>query len=231
MISVIVPTLNEGALIEQLLGELQALRSLGHQIILSDGGSEDDTRQRAAPWVDHLVVGEAGRGVQMNRGAALASGDVLWFLHADTGFARAPAELAQALQAEPLHWGFCRIRLDAPSWPFRIIEWFINQRSGISRIGSGDQGLFIRRELFQQLGGFASIPLMEDIELSKRLRLRHPPRLVAMPLLTSARRWQQRGVVPTVLLMWRLRLGYFLGVPAHRLAAHYRLCSSPTRES
>lgn len=230
-LSIIVPTLDEGAVIEELLGALQPLRALGHEIILSDGGSSDDTCARAAGLVDNVVCGSAGRAAQMNRGAATAVGDVLWFVHADTRFVLPVVDTLADMLSGTAQWGFHMIRLDARPKVFRVIEWLINRRSSFSRVGTGDQGLFVRRDLFEQVAGFAVIPLMEDVDLSKRLRKRHDPQVMKSPLLSSARRWQQHGIARTVLLMWRLRLAYFLGVSPQRLAAHYRLCSSPTRES
>ena len=230
-LSVIVPTLNEGAVIEGLLRELQPLRRLGHEVIVSDGGSDDDTCARAQPLVDRLLQGRAGRAAQMNRGAAVARGDILWFLHADTRFPVSAETCLAAFSPAPEAWGFCMVRLDAPQRGFRIIEWFMNRRSRLTRVATGDQGMFVARDLFQQLGGFAEIPLMEDVELSKRLRQQAAPQVLAGPLLASARRWQRGGILRTVLLMWRLRLAYFLGAPPQRLAEKYRLCRSPTRES
>ena len=225
------PTLNEGAVIEGLLRELQPLRRLGHEVIVSDSGSDDDTCARARPLVDRLLQGAAGRAAQMNRGAAVARGDILWFLHADTRFPVPVEKCLPAFSPAPDTWGFCRVRLDAPQRGFRVIEWCMNRRSRFTRVATGDQGIFVARDLFQQLGGFAEIPLMEDVELSKRLRQQAAPQVLAGPLLASARRWQRGGILRTVLLMWRLRLAYFLGAPPQRLAEKYRLCSSPTRES
>jgi rSAM/selenodomain-associated transferase 2 len=223
--------LNEGEVIEPLLCALQPLRDQDCEIILSDGGSTDSTRDKARPLCDRIVIVRPGRAAQMNRAAAEASGQWLWFVHADTRFRHSPDGLLAFFQSMEKDWGFFSIRLDAAGWRFRLIEWMMNRRSRFSRIGTGDQGLFVRRSLFEQLGGFADIPLMEDVELCKRLRRLGRPQVAATRLVTSARRWQRHGVVRTVLLMWRLRLAYFLGVSPERLAQHYRLCSSPTRES
>lgn len=229
-VSVIIPTLNEGAVITDLLSALQTIRPQ-HQIILSDGGSTDGTCAQAKPLVDIVLSGSAGRAIQMNRGAAQASGDLLWFLHADTCFAQAPLELVESvLQANP-RWGRFNIRLDASKTVYRLIEKLVNWRSCFSQVATGDQGIFIRRTLFEQLGGYAGIPLMEDIELSKRARRLHPAYCAQQTLITSARRWQTHGVLKTVLLMWYLRLAYTLGVAPERLAQHYRLCNSPTHVS
>lgn len=230
-LSIIVPTLNEGAVIESLLRELQSLRKAGCELIVSDGGSADQTCALASPLVDKVVSGAQGRALQMNLGAEAAAADWLWFVHADTRFMQPPIEYLELFRQMSSDWGFFAVRLDSHGVAYRLIETLINVRSRFSRVGTGDQGLFVRRVLFEQLHGFARIPLMEDVELSKRLRRLSAPRFVSRPLLTSARRWQHQGMVRTVLLMWRLRLAYFLGVSPQRLAKHYGLCSSPTRES
>lgn len=230
-VSVIIPTLNEGAIITSLLQSLQPLRQHQHQIILSDGGSSDDTCLKAKSLVDHVIMGESGRAAQMNRGAKQADGDLLWFLHADTRFKQTPLELIRALPVNDLFWGRFNLQLDADEKIYRLIERLINWRSCLSRIATGDQGIFVQRKLFESLNGFANIPLMEDIELSKRLRQQHKPHCASQTIITSARRWQRQGAIRTILLMWRLRLAYFLGVSPQHLAKQYRLCNSPTHES
>jgi rSAM/selenodomain-associated transferase 2 len=229
-LSIVVPTLNEGALIETLLRSLAPLCERGHQLIVSDGGSTDDTLARAARWAD-TVVGSPGRAVQMNRGAALAQGDWLWFVHADSGFDDPPQRLAAGIAGSARDWGRFAVRLDDPAPVFRLIETLMNRRSCMTGIATGDQGLFVRRDLFAQVGGFPEQPLMEDIELSRRLKRHGKPDCRQETLVVSARRWRRDGVLRTVGLMWQLRLRYFLGVPPQRLAERYRLCSSPTRES
>lgn len=229
-VSVIIPTLNEGEIIGDLLQALQPIRPQ-HQIILSDGGSTDTTCVQAKPLVDQIVAGAAGRARQMNCAADCADGDWLWFLHADTCFQQNPLALIEVFAQQGNNWGRFNVRLDADKVIYRVIEKMINWRSCVSSVATGDQGIFVRRSLFQQLGGYAEIPLMEDIQLSKRLRQKHAMCCASQELIASARRWQQHGVIKTMLLMWRLRLAYFLGMPPERLARHYRLCNSPTRVS
>lgn len=229
-LSVIVPTLDEGAVIGPLLRQLAGLREQGHQVIVSDGGSVDDTRSLALELAE-LVVGTPGRAAQMNRGAQLADGDWLWFVHADSAFGEALPAMVASILSSPRDWGRFDVRLDALDMAFRGIEALMNLRSCLSGIVTGDQGLFVRRELFERVGGFPEQPLMEDIELSRRLRRHARPACCRERLHSSARRWQRDGVLRTVLLMWRLRLAYFLGVPPQRLAQQYRQCSSPTPES
>lgn len=222
-VSVIVPTLDEAACITTLLADLAPLRDAGHEVILVDGGSHDDTAALARPRVDRLITAARGRAVQMNAGARAANGDVLWFLHADT---RVPPGALDALlrtAARRVGWGRFDVRLSGRHPLLRVVERSMNLRSRLTGIATGDQGIFVERALFDRSGGFPSIPLMEDIALSKALRRETRPACIAWPRLeTSSRRWESRGVLRTVLLMWRLRLAYALGVPPQVLARHYR---------
>lgn len=230
-LSVIIPCLNEGAVITALLGDLQPLRAAGHEVLLVDGGSGDDSLKLAEPMVDRLLTSAPGRALQMNAGAAAAVGELLWFLHADS---RLPPDAASQLQramAAGRLWGRFDVRLDGRRAIYRVIEWLMNRRSCLSGVATGDQAMFVSRELFRSVGGFPVIPLMEDIALSKRLRAIARPACLRPPVTTSSRRWERHGVVRTVLLMWRLRLAYFLGVPPQKLARAYRSCNSPTAGS
>lgn len=227
-ISFIIPCLNEAQQINHTLKPLQPLRSRGHEIILSDGGSTDNTLQLAEKSVDHIIKTQPGRATQMNKGAAQASGDILCFLHADT-IANENIDqfilnaLEQNITSQKNSWGFFNIKLSSSHWPFRIIESLINFRACLSQVASGDQGIFISHTLFKQLGGYAEMPLMEDIELSKRLKkIARPCCIKSTALITSSRRWEKHGIIATVLLMWELRLRYFLGTPASQLAVKYR---------
>jgi rSAM/selenodomain-associated transferase 2 len=220
-ISIIMPCLNEAAQIGDTLAALQPLRQQGLQLILVDGGSSDGTRQRAAGLVDRLEQSAPGRARQMNHGARLADGDILWFLHADT---LAPVSAPQAIlqaSAEGRVWGRFDIRLSGATWPFRVIERAINLRSRLSGIATGDQGIFVGRALFDRVGGFPDLPLMEDLALSDALKACARPACLRPQLLTSSRRWEHRGILRTLLLMWRLRALYRLGVPARILARSY----------
>jgi len=228
VVSIIIPCLNEARHIVATLDRLQVLRRSGHEVILCDGGSTDNTPALAEQYVDQIITSTPGRARQMNAGAAIARGQVLCFLHADT---LAPENIAthilQSLQNSQRLWGRFDIRLSGRHPAFRVIEWLINKRSCISGIATGDQGLFMHAPVFHQLGGFADIPLMEDIELSKGLRGLSRPLCIRPPLITSSRRWQQNGILATVLLMWQLRLRYFLGTPADVLARHYHFHGRP----
>jgi len=222
-VSVIVPALNEAATIAATLAPLQAARTAGHEIIVVDGGSTDATVDRARALADRVIASPPGRARQMNAGAGIATGDVLWFLHADT---LAPADaidgIGDALADGRRCWGRFDVRLSGNHWPFRLIERAMNLRSCLTRIATGDQGIFVTREAFAAVGSYADIPLMEDIALSKRLRKHTPPACLKSRLVTSSRRWERNGILRTVLLMWRLRLAYFLGAAPDALAERYR---------
>lgn len=222
-LSVIIPTLDEQARIGRLLRDLAPLRTAGHELILVDGGSRDGTLAVAAPLVDRAIQAPRGRASQMNAGAAQAIGDVLWFVHADT---RVPPDageqVVQACRAGHL-WGRFDVRLSGRQRALRVIETLMNLRSRFSGIATGDQGIFVARGAFERVGGFPVIPLMEDIALSRALRRLARPHCLRRPrLVASSRRWEERGILRTVLLMWRLRLAYALGTPATELAERYR---------
>jgi rSAM/selenodomain-associated transferase 2 len=223
-ISIIIPCLNEGEGLQRCLLNLQTLRSAGHEVILVDGGSVDQERLTTAEsCVDRLVRTSAGRAHQMNSGAQHARGDVYWFLHADSGIAEGmAAAILTAVGTRPA-WGRFDIRLSGSHSLFRIIEWMMNWRSRISGIATGDQGIFVHYQLFQQIGGFPQQPLMEDIEISRRLKRVVSPICLPGPLVTSSRRWESNGMLRTILLMWFLRLAYWLGVEPEYLARLYRI--------
>ncbi|MCS6925652.1 MAG: TIGR04283 family arsenosugar biosynthesis glycosyltransferase [Candidatus Binatia bacterium] len=219
-VSVIIPTLNEAP---GIVETLRQVRQAGEcEILVVDGGSEDGTPELARPLADVVLVSKRGRARQMNAGARAAAGDVLLFLHADTrlplGF---PAIVAQSLDDPRVVGGRFDVRLDAAGWPFRMIERLMNIRSRWTKIATGDQALFVRREVFLALGGYPDIPLMEDIELSRRLKRVGQLACLRARVTTSARRWQRDGLVRTIVLMWALRLAYFLGVPSERLKTFY----------
>jgi rSAM/selenodomain-associated transferase 2 len=220
-LSIIIPALNESACIGATLACLQDARRRGHELVVVDGGSTDGTAQLCAGQADSLVHAARGRAAQMNAGAAGALGDTLLFLHADT---LAPADvdrlIARVLAQQP-GWGRFDIRLSGSHPLLRLVERLMNLRSRLSGIATGDQGLFVTRDLFERAGGFPDLPLMEDVAFSRRLKRLARPHCLRTCLVTSSRRWETRGVVRTILRMWWLRAAFFLGVPAGRLAKQY----------
>ena len=221
-LSIIVPVLNEAAGIRTVLAALQPLRAAGHELIVADGGSADATPDVARPWVDRLLQVPRGRARQMNAGAAAAGGDVFWFLHADTLPPRgADWLICQGLEASGRGWGRFDVRLSGGHPLLRVVERLQNRRSRLTGVATGDQAMFVRRALFESVGGFPDIALMEDVALSRALKRHGPPLCLPDPVVTSSRRWEQRGIVRTVLLMWRLRLAYALGADPRRLARLY----------
>jgi len=235
-ISFIIPTLNEAQHIAATLDQLQAARQRGHEIIISDGGSDDSTLRLAKNKIDHHITSSAGRASQMNAAAEIANGDIFCFLHADTKTSKHIDELilkklSYKNEHKTEHWGFFNIKLSGSNWQFRIIEWLINKRSNLTNVATGDQGIFISRHVFNKLNGFSDIPLMEDIEITKRLRKTSQPVTINdTPLITSSRRWEKHGIIKTVLLMWTLRLRYFLGASPITLASAYAPHKQPEKQ-
>ena len=221
-LSVIIPALNEAEAIAVTLGSLAELRGRGHEVILVDGGSSDGTVSLARGLADRIVLAPAGRAGQMNAGARAASGEILLFLHADSRLPEAADRLVlQGLAASGLAWGRFDVRIAGSHPLLRAVEAMMNLRSRLTHICTGDQGIFVRRETFDAAGGYPAQVLMEDIAISSRLRRLSAPLCLRQPCLTSARRWESRGVLRTVVLMWWLRLQYALGVAPARLARTY----------
>lgn len=220
-LSVVIPALNEAAHIPALLSDLAPARAAGAQLILVDGGSSDGTAALAAPGVDRVLSAPRGRATQMNAGARAGAGEVLWFLHADTRLPpEAPGVLLDACR-KGAAWGRFDVLLSGRLPVLRLVERAMSLRSCLTGIATGDQGIFVTREAFGQVGGFPEIPLMEDIALSKALRRLTRPICLKTRILTSSRRWEEGGVIRTILLMWRLRLAYALGADPRRLARLY----------
>jgi rSAM/selenodomain-associated transferase 2 len=216
-LSIVVPALNEAANIVGALERLQPLRARGHEVIVVDGGSEDGTAKLAQPLADRVLEAPRGRARQMNAGAEHASGDVLLFLHADT---RLPEDadrlIAERLPGTAFAWGRFDVVIEGRHLMLKVIAAAMNLRSRATGVCTGDQGIFVHRELFQRIGGYPPIDLMEDIALTGMLRRRARPICLARRVITSGRRWERRGVWRTMALMWWLRLRYFFGAsPAH----------------
>lgn len=222
-VSIIIPVLNEAGVLSTNLERLQPLRAQGHEIIVVDGGSTDESMNLAYPQVDYVLLSAPGRARQMNKGAEVANGDVLLFLHVDTIL---PADgitaIIKNITLDQESWGRFDVRLSSNKRLFRVIDTMMNWRSRMSGIATGDQAIFITRNLFQRLHGFSDIPLMEDVEICKRLKKVQSPMCLSQRVITSSRRWELGGIFKTVLLMWRLRLAYWLGADPAVLARHYR---------
>lgn len=221
-VSIIVPVLNEAAGIVAMLDALQGWRGHCAELIVVDGGSTDDTCALAAPRCDRLIDALRGRAAQMNAGAASSRGALLLFLHADTTLPPDAPRLLASLAARAPVWGRFDVSLSGAHPLLGLIASCMNWRSRLTAVATGDQAMFISRDLFAECGGFPVLPLMEDIALSKHLRRVQRPACLASRVVTSGRRWEEGGVLRTMGLMWALRLGYVLGVPPARLARWYR---------
>jgi len=221
MLSIVVPVLDEAAIIQGTLRSLQDLRRRGCEVIVVDGASSDATRSLAAPLADRVIDAPRGRAAQMNAGARAARGDILLFLHADTFLpAGALDEIESGLARTGRAWGRFDVTISG-SRALALVAAMMNLRSRLSGIATGDQAMFARRAAFEAAGAFPEIPLMEDVALSKALKRLSPPLCLRARAATSGRRWQRHGTVRTILLMWRLRLAYALGADPRRLARRY----------
>jgi rSAM/selenodomain-associated transferase 2 len=222
-LSIVVPVLNEAENLPALLARLVPLRACGTEIIVVDGGSDDGSPSLVSRANVMLIRSPAGRARQMNAGAARASGDALLFLHADTALpAFADRIVSAALDGGSRKWGRFDVHISGHSPLLRIVATMMNLRSRLTGIATGDQAMFMTRQAFNAVGGFPDLPLMEDIELSRRLKTVSRPICLRQRVLTSGRRWETRGVWRTIFLMWRLRFAWWRGVPAERLAQRYR---------
>lgn len=220
---IIVPVRNEALVLPALLARLRPLQQAGCEVLLVDGGSEDDSAALIAQAGFAVLHAPAGRARQMNAGAAHASGEVLLFLHADTELPHGAIDCVEQALASGVHyWGRFDVRISGQHWMLRVIGHMMNLRSRLTGIATGDQALFMTRAAFDAVGGFPDQALMEDIEISKRLCRQSKPACIARCVTTSGRRWETRGVWTTMALMWRLRWDYWRGVPPDQLARAYR---------
>jgi len=231
MLSVIIPVLNEAKNLKRLLPHVRAICP-GAEVIVVDGGSEDETRAVVSrfPHVKWVSSGR-GRARQMNAGAQVAKGEAFLFLHADTLVPGGAQEAILEAFADPaVVGGHFDVGFDNPRLIFTVIAGLINLRSRLSGICTGDQAIYVKREDFEALGGYPEIPLMEDVELTRRLKRRGRLACLSLWVTTSARKWEQEGVLRTILLMWTIRLLYFVGVEPERLHQwYYRYLPSPGR--
>ena len=221
-LSIIVPALDEAAGIAECLAALQPLRGRGVEVIVVDGGSTDATAAIATPLADRVVASSRGRAVQMNAGAQAASGDTLLFLHADTRLPEDADRLVLGgLEATGRAWGRFDVRIEGRSALLPVVAAFMNARSRLTAIATGDQAIFARREAFARAGRFPPIALMEDIAFSRTMKRQGVPLCLRERAITSGRAWERRGPLRTIVLMWRLRLAFYLGADPARLAERY----------
>ena len=219
-LTIVIPVLDEATIIVGALEALAPLRARGAEVIVVDGGSSDGTPLLAKPLADHVIAARRGRGLPMNAGAALGSGDALLFLHADTALPEnADRLIAMALAVRA--WGRFDLRIAGRHPLLAVVARMINWRSRLTGIATGDQAIFVTRQAFSAVGGFPDLPLMEDIAISRQLKHLCRPLCISTPVITSGRRWEHHGVLRTIVLMWRLRLAYYFGVAPARLAQRY----------
>ncbi len=222
LLSFVVPTLNEGDRIQFFLKALRDCCEQPCEIIVVDGGSSDGTATLATAHCDQVIAAHRGRAAQMNAGARRASGALLCFVHADSSLPRhADKAIRSSLTRSNASWGRFDVRLSGSHPLLRVVEQMMNWRSRLTGIATGDQALFMTRALFETVGGFPEIELMEDIAMSRELKLHGRPACSAQSLITSSRRWEKNGILRTILLMWKLRLLYFLGADPAQLARRY----------
>lgn len=231
-LSIIIPLLNEVDNLPNLIAHINALSPAPQQVIVVDGGSTDGSMTaaynllKALPKATQLSIdwqiieSTAGRACQMNAGAKRATGDVFLFLHADT---RLPTDAIDDIQRAmtTYDWGRFNVRLDSHHPLLKVVGIMINKRSRLVSIATGDQAIFIKKSLFERLGGYSDQPLMEDVELCKRLKPISRPACLKSTVTTSARRWQQNGYFRTIFLMWHLRFDYWRGVSPDSLKQRY----------
>jgi rSAM/selenodomain-associated transferase 2 len=219
-LTIVLPVLDEAAIIVDALAALAPLRARGAEVIVADGGSSDGTANLARPFADRVIAAPRGRGAPMNAGAALGTGEMLLFLHADTTLPDDADRLVARALAQRA-WGRFDLRIAGRHPLFAIVARMINWRSRITGVATGDQAIFVTRKAFEAVGSFPDLPLMEDIAISRKLKRLCRPLCIATPVITSGRRWEHHGVLRTIVLMWRLRLAYYFGVEPARLAVRY----------
>jgi len=220
-ISIIIPTFNEEKTIKKSLKALQLLRLYGAEVIVSDGGSSDNTKAECVNLVDHWVDSAKGRAVQMNAGAEAARYSAMLFLHADTVLPNNSVNVLKLFIESTSIWGRFDVRLSGDKGMFRVIEFMMNWRSRLTGIATGDQAIFVRKTYFERVGRFPDQPLMEDVALTHKLKKISRPYCIKAPVTTNSRRWEKHGVWKTIVLMWSLRFKYMLGVDTKKLYQQY----------
>ena len=225
--SIIIPVLNDATSLTKLLKLLQPLRQQGYEIIVVDGGSDEQLTEQDQLDLDRYLVTSAGRARQMNAGAEVARGELLWFLHADSVVDPKNIQLLlQQFKSSGRNWGRFDVNLSGQDWRLKWVAYFMNWRSAITGIVTGDQGIFVYKTDFDQINGYPNIAIMEDIALSKKLLKLSRPFRIKQRLTTSGRRWLTQGVFRTIMLMWSMRLAYFVGISPQRLSRFYQPCKN-----
>jgi rSAM/selenodomain-associated transferase 2 len=220
-ISIIIPTLNEAANIKTAIATTQSGTNI--EVIVVDAGSQDETVVIAHSLGVKVILSNPGRAVQMNTGAAVATGEILLFLHADTRLPIGFDEmLRKALQQPGVVAGAFTLQIDAPVLGLRLVEWGVKWRSHFWQMPYGDQAIFMTKSVFQEIGCFPEMPIMEDFELIRRLQNIGKISILSVPVITSSRRWLQKGILKTTLINQIVVIGYLLGVAPERLRKLYR---------
>ena len=221
-ISIIIPALNEEKILMKQQDKLTNLLHEGHEVILVDGGSKDKTVSIADNLGITTIVTKPSRGYQLKIGSHLSSKDILLFLHIDTSLSDDGVNSVQEAMSDPRnYWGRFNIKFDNKKMIYRMIAFFMNKRSCLTGSVTGDHAMFIRKDAYMKCGGFSDIPIMEDIEICKRLRKISAPVCLKVEVITSCRKWEHDGILLTILKMWSLRLFYFLGINPNKLAKLY----------
>lgn len=223
---VIIPVYNEGDRLLNFIKHVVERIGRENQIIVVDGGSVDGSIHQIKLLAQSeaslkVISAPKSRALQMNAGANIATAENLLFLHADTYLPEVALTELMRFSTSNYRWGRFDVRLDQITVPYKIISWFINKRSRLTAIATGDQAIFINRDLFEQINGYAEQPLMEDIELTTRLKKINKPYCIETPVITSARKWKKEGVYKTVWLMWRVRAAYAMGRSPEELVNIY----------
>ncbi len=221
-LSIIIPALNEAQFLSEHRNFFKSLLREGHEIIIVDAGSVDNSVQIARSVLCETFITKASRGYQMNFGAMKSKNDTLLFLHADTLLPKsAPALISNALTRSDKHWGRFNVSFNNSSLIFSVVAWFMNKRSCLTGIVTGDHAIFVNRDIYNRCGGFADIPVMEDIDISTRLKTFSMPICIQNSVITSSRKWETQGLMRTIIKMWTLRFLYFCGIPAQNIEKLY----------
>lgn len=221
-LSIIIPVLNEKQFLARNREAFTSLLKSGHEILIVDGGSQDNSIQAAHELGCKAFATKASRGHQLHYGAERSRHELLLFLHADTLLPLHATEvIVQTLSKPDRLWGRFNVRFSSSKLVFRVIAWLMNKRSCLTGIVTGDHAMFIRRECYFNCGGYSDIPIMEDVEFCLRLKRIASPVCLSDEVITSSRKWEQKGVFSTILTMWKLRLMFFFGISPEKLAKLY----------